>query len=181
MTEFRTETARQVYLRTYSRTKPDGSQEGWDETVQRVVDGNLKLVAPRYIEEGEREALLDLIGNMKVLPAGRHLKSSGVNNFALNNCWAAGWDPAKPEEHFTFTLLRLAEGGGVGSNYSERFFEDFPRSRSLFRFTSSVTRSTRTTRIWLRRVSSRPSTATLGPARMRWRTPERAGLRLSGI
>ncbi|WP_395759508.1 ribonucleoside-triphosphate reductase, adenosylcobalamin-dependent [Streptomyces althioticus] len=126
MTEFRTETARQVYLRTYSRTKPDGSQEGWDETVQRVVDGNLKLVAPRYIEEGEREALLDLIGNMKVLPAGRHLKSSGVNNFALNNCWAAGWDPAKPEEHFTFTLLRLAEGGGVGSNYSERFFEDFP-------------------------------------------------------
>src|SRR5690606_39824405 len=63
---------------------------------------------------------------MKILPAGRHLKSSGVNDFALNNCWAAGWDPARPEEHFTFTLLRLAEGGGVGSNYSARFFEDFP-------------------------------------------------------
>lgn len=126
MTEFRNDTSKQVYLRTYSRTKPDGSQESWDDTVRRVVDGNLKLVAPRYIEEGEREALLDLIGNMKVLPAGRHLKSSGVNDFALNNCWAAGWDPAKPEEHFTFTLLRLAEGGGVGSNYSARFLEDFP-------------------------------------------------------
>lgn len=126
MTEFKTETAKQVYYRTYSRTKPDGQQEGWDETVRRVVDGNLKLVEPRYIEEGEREALLDLIGNMKVLPAGRHLKSSGVNNFALNNCWAAGWDPAKPEEHFTFVLLRLAEGGGVGSNYSSRYLEDFP-------------------------------------------------------
>src|SRR5690606_33508574 len=126
MTEFKTETAKQVYYRTYSRTKPDGSQERWDETVQRVVEGNLKLVAPRYIEEGEREALLDLIGNMKILPAGRHLKSSGVNDFALNNCWAAGWDPARPDEHFTFTLLRLAEGGGVGSNYSARFFEDFP-------------------------------------------------------
>jgi adenosylcobalamin-dependent ribonucleoside-triphosphate reductase len=126
MTEFRTDTARQVFLRTYSRTKPNGAQESWEETVSRVVDGNLKLVDSRYIEEGEREDLMDLIGSMKVLPAGRHLKSSGVNNFALNNCWAAGWDPARPEEHFTFTLLRLAEGGGVGSNYSARFFEDFP-------------------------------------------------------
>ena len=123
---FKTETAKNVFYRTYSRTKPDGSQETWPETVQRVVDGNLKLVDPRYIEEGEREALLDLIGSMKVLPAGRHLRSSGVNSFALNNCWAAGWDPAKPEEHFTFTLLRLAEGGGVGANYSSNYFEDFP-------------------------------------------------------
>lgn len=126
MTEFKTETAKNVYYRTYSRTKPDGSQETWPETVRRVVDGNLKLVAPRYIEEGEREALIDLIESFKVLPAGRHLKSSGVNDFALNNCWAAGWDPARPEEHFSFTLLRLAEGGGVGTNYSSRFFEDFP-------------------------------------------------------
>src|SRR5690606_41721746 len=85
MTEFRNDTSKQVYLRTYSRTKPDGSQETWDDTVRRVVDGNLKVVDPRYIEEGEREALLDLIGNMKILPAGRHLKSSGVNDFAPNN------------------------------------------------------------------------------------------------
>jgi adenosylcobalamin-dependent ribonucleoside-triphosphate reductase len=126
MTEFKTETAKSVYYRTYSRTKPDGSQESWPETVRRVVDGNLKLVDPRYIEEGEREALIDLIESFKVLPAGRHLKSSGVTDFALNNCWAAGWDPAEPEEHFTFTLLRLAEGGGVGSNYSSRYLEDFP-------------------------------------------------------
>lgn len=126
MTEFKTETAKQVYYRTYSRTKPDGSQESWPETVRRVVDGNLKLVEPRYIEEGEREALIEMIEGFKILPAGRHLKSSGVNDFALNNCWAAGWDPARPEEHFTFTLLRLAEGGGVGSNYSARYLEDFP-------------------------------------------------------
>src|SRR5690606_23780059 len=116
---------RHPYTPLFRSTKPDGSQETWDDTVRRVVDGNLKLVDPRYIEEGEREALLDLIGNMKILPAGRHLKSSGVNDFALNNCWAAGWDPARPEEHFTFTLLRLAEGSGVGSNYSDRIFEDF--------------------------------------------------------
>ncbi|MFD5069173.1 ribonucleoside-triphosphate reductase, adenosylcobalamin-dependent [Streptomyces sp. NPDC058369] len=126
MTEFKNDTSKQVFYRTYSRTKPDGSQETWPETVKRVVDGNLKLVDPRYIEEGEREALTEMIESFKVLPAGRHLKSSGVNDFALNNCWAAGWDSSKPEEHFTFTLLRLAEGGGVGTNYSARYLEGFP-------------------------------------------------------
>ncbi|MEU6704749.1 ribonucleoside-triphosphate reductase, adenosylcobalamin-dependent [Streptomyces wuyuanensis] len=129
MTEFSTETAKTVFERTYSRIKPNGQQETWDETVTRVVDGNLALVPSRYIETGERAALLDLIGSMKTLPAGRHLKSSGVNNFALNNCWAAGWDTQKPEEHFTFTLLRLAEGGGVGANYSTRYLEDLPAVR----------------------------------------------------
>ncbi|WP_371666020.1 ribonucleoside-triphosphate reductase, adenosylcobalamin-dependent [Streptomyces sp. NBC_01241] len=126
MTDFKNETSAVVFSRTYSRTKPDGTQESWAETVNRVVDGNLKLVAPRYIEEGEREALIEMLESFKVLPAGRHLKSSGVNDFALNNCWAAGWDSSKPEEHFTFTLLRLAEGGGVGSNYSTRYLGDFP-------------------------------------------------------
>ncbi|MFJ3634655.1 ribonucleoside-triphosphate reductase, adenosylcobalamin-dependent [Streptomyces sp. NPDC090112] len=123
---FPTETARTVFERTYSRVKPNGEQESWGETVERVVDGNLGLVHARYVEEGERAALLDLIGSFQVLPAGRHLKSSGVNPFALNNCWAAGWDSTQPEEHFTFTLLRLAEGGGVGANYSSRYFERFP-------------------------------------------------------
>ncbi|MFJ8930625.1 ribonucleoside-triphosphate reductase, adenosylcobalamin-dependent [Streptomyces sp. NPDC102364] len=126
MTPFPTETAKAVYERTYSRVKPNGQQETWEETVQRVVDGNLSLVAERYVEEGERAALLDLIGSLKVLPAGRHLKSSGVSDFALNNCWASGWAPEAPEEHFTFSLLRLAEGGGVGANYSSRYFEGFP-------------------------------------------------------
>lgn len=126
MTDFPTETARTVFERTYSRVKPSGEQETWEETVERVVDGNLALVPERYVEEGERAALLDLIGSFKVLPAGRHLKSSGVNDFALNNCWAAGWYPEAPEEHFTFTLLRLAEGGGVGANYSSRYFQGFP-------------------------------------------------------
>ncbi|WAB08810.1 ribonucleotide reductase [Streptomyces phage Success] len=126
MTVFPTETAKTVYERTYSRVKPSGEQETWEETVERVVDGNLALVPERYIEKGERAALLDLIGSFKVLPAGRHLKSSGVADFALNNCWASAWNPEAPEEHFTFSLLRLAEGGGVGANYSSRYFDGFP-------------------------------------------------------
>lgn len=124
--EFRTETARTVYERTYRREKPNGDLETWPETVSRVVDGNLKLVAPRYIEPGERDRLVSFIEDFKLIPAGRHLKSSGVNDFALNNCWASAWDAEKPEEHFTFTLLRLAEGGGVGSNYSNSYLSQYP-------------------------------------------------------
>ncbi|MGK5626974.1 ribonucleoside-triphosphate reductase, adenosylcobalamin-dependent [Streptomyces sp. URMC 123] len=123
---FKTETAETVFKRTYSRKKPDGSMESWPETVQRVVDGNLALVPERYHEEGEREALVELIQSFKFLPAGRHIKSSGVNDFALNNCWASGWVAGDPAEHFRFTLLRLAEGGGVGANYSSRYFHQFP-------------------------------------------------------
>ncbi|WP_424214809.1 ribonucleoside-triphosphate reductase, adenosylcobalamin-dependent [Streptomyces sp. BI20] len=126
MNHFDTETAETVYRRTYSRIKADGSSETWPETVERVVDGNLSLVPERYHEEGERQALIDLIQGFKFLPAGRQIKNSGANQFALNNCWAPGWVPEAPEEHFTFTLLRLAEGGGVGANYSSRFLREFP-------------------------------------------------------
>ncbi|EGJ73580.1 putative predicted 76.3Kd protein [Streptomyces sp. Tu6071] len=91
-----------------------------------MVDGNLALVEPRYVYEGEREDLISMMTDFKILPAGRHLKSSGVSDFALNNCWAAGWNPNIPAEHFTFTLLRLAEGGGVGANYSKKYFKGFP-------------------------------------------------------
>lgn len=126
MTEFSTETAATVFYRTYSRQKHDGTQETWQEAVERVVDGNLGLVEERYIEDGERDRLVKLIRDFKVLPAGRHIKNAGVNTFALNNCWAAGWEDDKPSEHFTFTLLRLAEGGGVGSNYSGRYLYRMP-------------------------------------------------------
>lgn len=94
--------------------------------MRRVVAGNVALVPERYIEPGEAERLVELIESWKVMPAGRHLKSSGVNDYALNNCWAAGWDAHDPAEHFTFTLLRLAEGGGVGANYSNHYLSEFP-------------------------------------------------------
>ncbi|MES9589988.1 ribonucleoside-triphosphate reductase, adenosylcobalamin-dependent [Streptomyces sp. NPDC094045] len=123
---FPTETAETVYNRTYARKKPNGHQETWPETVRRVVDGNLSLVEPRHHKPSERDRLIELMEDFRVLPAGRHLKSSGVNDYALNNCWAAGWDASRPEKHFTFVLLRLAEGGGVGSNYSDQYLKNLP-------------------------------------------------------
>ncbi|MFD0374690.1 ribonucleoside-triphosphate reductase, adenosylcobalamin-dependent [Streptomyces sp. NPDC127112] len=123
---FNTETAKTVFDRTYSRTKPDGSKEVWSETVERVVDGNLALVHPRYQYSGERQDLIDHMTDFRILPAGRHLKSTGVNDYALNNCWASGWDHTNPAEHYTFTFMRLMEGGGVGANYTATYLEQMP-------------------------------------------------------
>jgi ribonucleoside-triphosphate reductase len=114
-----------VYNRTYSRVKPDGSRETWPETVQRVVDGNLALVDERFQLEGEREDLVRMMSQFKILPAGRHLWASGVQNAQhLFNCWVSGW-PEKISDHFQFTFMRLMEGGGVGANYSNKYLEHY--------------------------------------------------------
>lgn len=118
-------TGQLVYERTYARTKPDGSKETWPETVERVVDGNLDLVPERHQLPGERDDLVRLMTEFKVLPAGRHLWASGVKNAQhLFNCWVSGWTE-DPADHFEFTFLRLMEGGGVGANYSNRLLPDW--------------------------------------------------------
>jgi ribonucleoside-triphosphate reductase len=115
-----------VYQRTYSRTLPDGTKETWPQTVERVVDGNLALVDERYQLEDERQQLIDMMLDFKILPAGRHLWASGVKNAEhLFNCWVAGWTD-EPADHFEFTFMRLMEGGGVGANYSNKYLSQYP-------------------------------------------------------
>lgn len=117
-------TGKDVYERTYSRTKADGTKETWNETVRRVVDGNLSLVDSRFIEDGEREKLYDAIYNFRIIPAGRHLWMSGVEGRQfLFNCYVAGWGNSL-SKHFTFTFNQLMEGGGVGSNYSAKYVNE---------------------------------------------------------
>lgn len=115
-----------VYNRTYSRIKPDGSHETWPETVERVVDGNLALVPERHNWSWERRELIRMMTEFKILPAGRHLWASGVSGAEhLFNCWVTGWWE-RPEEHFSFLFLRLMEGGGVGSSYSNSWLDQYP-------------------------------------------------------
>ena len=116
-----------VYDRTYSRVKADGSKETWPETVKRVVDGNLALVDSKYELPGEREALGRMMEEFKILPAGRHLWASGVKNAEhLFNCWVSGWAD-NPADHFSFTFMRLMEGGGVGASYSNKYLSEYPK------------------------------------------------------
>lgn len=48
------------------------------------------------------------------------------NNILTGNCHAAGWDPQEPEAHFSFLFDELMQGGGVGSNYSNRYLDKMP-------------------------------------------------------
>lgn len=117
---------KEVYQRTYSRLKQDGTQETWKDTVLRVVDGNLGLVPDRFQETGERAKLIDLIYRMDMLPAGRHLWASGVpGRQYLFNCHSSHWSRKDLTAHFTFMFEELMKGGGVGCNYSNRFV-DYP-------------------------------------------------------
>jgi adenosylcobalamin-dependent ribonucleoside-triphosphate reductase len=114
-----------VYERTYSRTKPDGSKETWPETVERVVDGNLALVPKKFWKKNEKAELIDLFLNFRALPAGRHLWVSGVEGRQfLFNCHVAGWRE-KLSDHYRFSFDELMKGGGVGSNYSDRFIRKY--------------------------------------------------------
>lgn len=114
-----------VYRRTYSRPRPDGTYEEWDETVNRVVKGNLALVSEDYWTPDEALRLTELIEAFNAIPAGRQLWASGVKGRQfLFNCHVAGWGDS-PSSHFGFTFLRLAEGGGVGANYSSDLVEKY--------------------------------------------------------
>jgi adenosylcobalamin-dependent ribonucleoside-triphosphate reductase len=122
-------TGETVYERTYQRVKPNGQRESWLDTVTRVVDGNLSLVPEKYRKPGEREKLIELMYDFKVLPAGRHLWASGVpGRQYLFNCHVSGWGD-KLSDHFEFTFMRLMEGGGVGANYSSRFLAPYGAPR----------------------------------------------------
>lgn len=66
-----------VFYRTYSHKKDDGTNESWAECVTRTVSGNLALVDKRHIEPDEQEKLVSLFYQMGALPAGRHLSASG--------------------------------------------------------------------------------------------------------
>lgn len=118
-------TGETVYTRTYARPKPDGALETWPETVARVVHGNLALVhgdASTWDDDvhAEARALAAYMEDFRILPGGRHLWASGVpGRQYLFNCHVAGWGETL-SEHFEFTFQRLAEGGGVGANYSSR-------------------------------------------------------------
>ncbi|WP_283679548.1 ribonucleoside-triphosphate reductase, adenosylcobalamin-dependent [Lentilactobacillus sp. Marseille-Q4993] len=92
-----------TYKRTYARFLEDQNRtEEWDETVKRVVEGNINLdprlhsdnVSDDVYEELQNEAqeLFKLIYGLAATPSGRNLWISGTeyqhrNGDALNNCW----------------------------------------------------------------------------------------------
>jgi ribonucleoside-triphosphate reductase (thioredoxin) len=124
-----------VYMRTYSRLKPNGENEKWFETIQRVVEGTYSI-QKKQIEnlhlgwnpdQAQRSAqeMYDRMFNMKFLPPGRGLWAMGsdiVNKkglaASLNNCGFVstvnmGLDD-KFSKSFVWTMDMSMLGVGIG-------------------------------------------------------------------
>lgn len=141
-----------VYLRTYSRKKADGTLERWDETVQRITEGNFRIEAKRLAEIGrltdgkvadlvtEMERFYHLVFNLVMTPPGRGLWMSGTAyaervGDAENNCWGVSMRPQpyfsgeKPRVSFApvFTFDQAMKGGGVGINIQRKYVNQIPK------------------------------------------------------
>lgn len=112
----------EVYNRTYSRQRDDGTFETWPDTVDRVVRGSTSV---GVTQPGEADRLRELIGSFKVLPAGRHLWVTGTGLPHTRNCFRAPWS-SRLASHFEFMADQLLTGGGVGANYSQEYIQQSP-------------------------------------------------------
>ena len=99
-----------TYKRTYARWLPEKNRsENWDETVKRVIEGNINL-DPRLKGTPSKEVVAELTNEAKDLfklvyglgatPSGRNLWVSGTdyqkrNGDSLNNCWFIAIRPQK--------------------------------------------------------------------------------------
>lgn len=117
-----------VYKRTYSRTKDNGKQEEWYETVARCINGAQKIGA-QYTKE-EMERLYDHIFHLRCNFAGRMLWQLGTNiveRYAANallNCWMT--TICKPDD-FCFLFENLMMGGGVGFSVRREDVHELPK------------------------------------------------------
>jgi ribonucleotide reductase alpha subunit len=81
-------------------------------------------VSPEFIEPNEPRKLYEALLTHQIVPGGRHLWATGVQtgNSAINNCHGADFT-TRFSEHFEHMFMRLMEGGGVGSNVSDKFIQ----------------------------------------------------------
>ncbi len=118
--------AKVVYKRTYAR-KDTGKLENWEDTVERVIRGNIK---DHKVTAKEIERLRFFMLNRKAIPAGRGLWYSGspshekLGGVALNNCWFLTADEYK---NFVLAMDLLMLGGGVGLSIEHRFVSKLPK------------------------------------------------------
>ena len=120
-----------VFLRTYSRTKDDGSIETWGETIQRVINGAVEIGVP--YTRAEAEELFDHMYNLRCSMSGRalwQLGTSMVSRFggaSLNNCYFTNIEKI---EDFEFLFDYLMLGGGVGFSVERSKIHDLPKVKT---------------------------------------------------
>ena len=122
--------AKVVYKRTYAR-KDSGTTETWDQTINRVIEGNVgRYRGTKHLMPNEEERLRYLMLNRKAGPAGRGYWFSGapsharIGGVALNNCWFV---TSEEWNNFVIAMDLLMLGGGVGMSVEQRFTSKLPK------------------------------------------------------
>ena len=131
--------AKVIWKRSYAR-RDLGATETWDETTNRVIEGNVR---GHNVSQEEIRRLKYFLGNRKAGPAGRgwwfsgspaHSKLGGV---ALNNCWFVVGDDWT---NFVLAQDLLMLGGGVGLSVEHRFTSKLPKVKKGVSITHKPTR-----------------------------------------
>ena len=138
-----------VYIRTYSRLKPNGKNEKWFETIQRVVEGTYNIQKNHITslnlgwnpDQAQRSAqeMYTRMFEMKFLPPGRGLWSMGTDivtkkglGASLNNCGFISTkdigksDPFSKPFMFTMDMSMLGVGVGFDTKGAENFIINEP-------------------------------------------------------
>lgn len=124
-----------TYYRTYSRIKPDGSQERWADTVIRCVEGGLSIRKNHYLMNGLRWdedywqsvaiRMANAIFDIRMLPPGRGLWIQGTDivyergSMALNNCAFTSVTKLSRDAAWTMDALMLGVGVGFDTHRSD--------------------------------------------------------------
>lgn len=123
--------ARITYKRTYSRLLEDGVNENWEDTVNRVLEGNIgKYRGTEFLEAGEEKRLKYFLLNRKAAPAGRGLWMSGTRTQeilgagGLTNCYTLS---SEDWMNFVIAADLLMLGGGVGMTVEHKYTSKLPR------------------------------------------------------
>lgn len=121
-----------VYLRTYSRPLPElGRNEVWSETLERCINGAIKVGAD--LSQEEAELLFDHMFNLRCSLSGRSLWQLGtplVEKFhgtSLNNCYFTSIETV---EDFELLFDYLMLGGGVGFSVERAKIHELPKVKA---------------------------------------------------
>lgn len=120
-----------TFYRTYSREKPDGSMESWNDVVLRCVEGALTLRKDHYFKAGlywDKDfwqhyavGMAHSLFRMEWMPPGRGLWAMGTDfiyergSMALNNCgYTDITDNIGDDVHWAMDALMCGVGVGFG-------------------------------------------------------------------
>lgn len=119
-----------TYKRSYARKKEEENRtEEWHETVERCVNGIIKIGLK--VTEEEAKFIYDSVFRLKCSFSGRALWQLGtsvvdkIGGDSIQNCWCVSInDPIYP---FTFAFNELMLGGGVGFNIQREYVYEIPK------------------------------------------------------